>query len=301
MNICVWAATQKIIEAEIADYIIPIEVGAALLSNHIGYQRDDDGDNISKKNQCFCELTAFYWAWKNSNSKIKGICHYRRYFGRLDRATPFEFFVTREKTIKAEALPQNAIEEYLKEYDVILPMPLGPSPKTVRENLETCVYSEDIITFEQILHEKAPEYLNDWNEIMKGTNASYCNMLISSSDIFDSYCQWMFPLLFEGEKRICLIGYDEIHRRIFGYISEILLNVWIKHRGLRIKYVEMIYWNDKTHIFNNLQDILYYKIQRLYRRGKFVKAYDAYLSWRFPERYRAYVECKKLMNMTNEH
>lgn len=301
MSICVWAATQKKFEAELADYIIPIEVGAALLSNHTGYQRDDNGDNISKKNQSFCELTAFYWGWKNSESKIKGICHYRRYFGRIDKATPFELFLTSEKKLKEEVLPQNEIEEYLQEYDVILPIPLGPSPKTVRENLETCVYKEDIITFEQVLQENAPEYLDDWNEIMKGTHASYCNMMISKSDVFDSFCQWMFQLLFEAEKKICLIGYDEIHRRIYGYISEILLNVWIKHKDLRVKYMGILFLNDATHIFNNLKNTLFREIQRLYGRGTFVKVYDAYLSRRFPERYRAYVECKKLMNMTNGH
>ena len=65
----------------------PIHVGKSLsrfkeeMKNIIG---DDTGDNISTKNPYYCELTAIYWAWKNlPNTRIKGLCHYRRYFKTL--------------------------------------------------------------------------------------------------------------------------------------------------------------------------------------------------------------------------
>ena len=52
------------------DIFLPIQVGAAISNVDLGIQRDDQlnghsCDNISAKNQSYCELTAVYWAWKN--------------------------------------------------------------------------------------------------------------------------------------------------------------------------------------------------------------------------------------------
>ena len=62
------------------DILVPIQVGnrANIETNIL---RDNTLNNISNKNNNFCELTAAYWIWKNyKEAEIVGICHYRRYF-----------------------------------------------------------------------------------------------------------------------------------------------------------------------------------------------------------------------------
>ena len=49
---------------------VPLHVGAEGKKNpdgtplDLGYQKDNEGDNISAKNPYYCELTGIYYAWK---------------------------------------------------------------------------------------------------------------------------------------------------------------------------------------------------------------------------------------------
>lgn len=50
---------------------VPVQVGKEGKEN-LGYQPDNEGDNISSKNPYFCELTGLYWAWKNLSADYIG-------------------------------------------------------------------------------------------------------------------------------------------------------------------------------------------------------------------------------------
>ncbi len=63
------------------DWVIPIQVGAALSDQSIADVKDDDGENISFRNSDFSECTALYWIWKNApKTDYVGLCHYSRRF-----------------------------------------------------------------------------------------------------------------------------------------------------------------------------------------------------------------------------
>ena len=78
-KITVIIATHKKYQMPKDKLYLPLHVGAEG-KDDIGYQKDNDGKNISKKNPFFCELTGLYWAWKNLDSDYIGLVHYRRYF-----------------------------------------------------------------------------------------------------------------------------------------------------------------------------------------------------------------------------
>lgn len=75
------------------EIFLPIHLGRATFDNseqdqekHWLYENlvgDNTGDNISSKNNDYCELTGIYWAWKNydklGNPDFIGFMHYRRW------------------------------------------------------------------------------------------------------------------------------------------------------------------------------------------------------------------------------
>ena len=62
-NIRIIVAAHKKYQMPQDKMYLPVQVGAKDKEN-IGYQRDCDGENISDKNQFYCELTGLYWAGK---------------------------------------------------------------------------------------------------------------------------------------------------------------------------------------------------------------------------------------------
>lgn len=79
-NIKIFAMTHKAFTPPPDPLYVPLQVGRAC-HEPLGFIGDDTGDQISKQNAYFSELTGVYWLWKNyQDADIIGICHYRRYF-----------------------------------------------------------------------------------------------------------------------------------------------------------------------------------------------------------------------------
>ena len=86
----------------------------------------------------------------------------------------------------------------------------------------------------EVIKERYPAYYPAFERLVHGTRTYFGNMFVTSKELYDSYCSWLFPYL-RGGKRICLeTGEDAYHKRVFGFISEFLLLVWVTVQGLSV-------------------------------------------------------------------
>lgn len=195
---------------------IPLHVGRACAQD-IGYLGDDTGDSISGFNCYFGELTGVYWVWKNvTDADIIGVCHYRRYFLDQDR----------------KLLDRRQYEEILQKYDIIVSN-LAYADKPYKEYYGEAHNVADLMITGEVLKEKYPEYAPYFEAAIAGDRYYYGNLMVCQSQLFDSYAAWLFDILFEVQKRIDVSGYDLYNQRVFGFLSEQLLKVWIDKNGLK--------------------------------------------------------------------
>ena len=59
-------------------------------------------------------------------------------------------------------------------------------------------------------------------------------------DLLNKYCEWLFDILFELEKKVDNSKYDAFHARFYGRVSELLLDVWISTNNLKYEEIKVI-------------------------------------------------------------
>lgn len=184
----------------------------------LSYLGDDTGDHISDKNCYYSELTGLYWVWKNvKDVEIVGSCHYRRYLindlGKVWTSQEMTHILKHYDLITTKNLQLNysyydGFSHNHKQYY------LDETAKVIEE-----LYPEDYPVYEKLVHEK---------------HTYFGNMLIARKEVYDEYMEWLFSILQTLEKWIVIEEDDSYHRRIFGFISEFLLLVWVTCRKKKV-------------------------------------------------------------------
>lgn len=220
---------------------LPIHVGKAISNININIQGDDTGNSISTRNPNYCELTAHYWYWKNcKHSKYVGLNHYRRYFdfkSRLPYGSSYTIFPEVNSDTFSLAIPN--LDSMFRDTDIILPKRIV-YPFSLTDDYKFCHISDDLEIMKQVVSELYPDYLPAYTDVMdKNNQLAHYNMFITTRDVFNEYSNWLFNILFEVEQRVKVSGYP-VQARIFGYMSERLLNVYVHHNKLNIKYLPVI-------------------------------------------------------------
>lgn len=226
---------------------LPLQVGAAGKPS-IGYQRDDEGENISALNPYFCELTGLYWAWKNLDADYIGLSHYRRHFvcgGHLPRKEEKRFsrVMTGEQT-----------ELLLQKAPVILPCPRKYYIENLYGHYCHTLNGEPLARTREILERCCPEYLPEFDRLRQRRQAHMFNMMVMRRDLLDRYCDWLFPILTELTQLVNPKQYDPFQARYPGRVSELLLDVWvmtnhISYTEARVAEMQPVNWLKKGSAF----------------------------------------------------
>ncbi|ELY4671727.1 DUF4422 domain-containing protein [Cronobacter muytjensii] len=234
---------------------LPIHVGKETSNHPLDYAvSDNTGDNISEKNDSWCELTALYWAWKNLDADYFGLMHYRRllHFGAEGNGCHVFNNIT-QKEVKSYGWTPEIVEKVCSRYDVITGPVWNIHPVGLPENImnardfyarEHDVRALDIVT--DIVKERYPDCYLPLLQSLSETTCVWGNIAVMKSLYFQEYCSFLFDVLTEAERRIDISGYDKYQRRVFGFLAERLLNAWLTYArntypGLRTGTLPLVY------------------------------------------------------------
>lgn len=213
----------------------PIYVGA-FGKGDVGFQRDDLDDNISEKNPYYCELTGVYWAWKNLDCDIIGLVHYRRLFGNKSGLN--------KKDIFKNILTPQMILRLMNKYDIVLAKPRNYYIENIRthfhNHLKVFTNIDYIAFLEKTIKEECPEYMDAYLKCMERTRAHMCNMFIMKRNEFNNYCDWLFHLLETMELKHSEFTSEPPMPRIYGFIGELMLDVYVTKNNLNYYEQEVI-------------------------------------------------------------
>lgn len=233
MNIRIIVATHKKYKMPSDAIYLPVQSGSALYPD-LGYQKDNEGDNISHKNKAYNIMCTMYWAWKNINADYIGIVHYRRHFSYQSKAKKsFDNILT-----KTEA------ETLLKDFDVILsPMRYYPFFTIKSHYIKTKggyskIHTRDIQVLREVISELHYDYLSSFDTVMNRNHYHSGHLLIMKKEFYDRYCEFIFSVGDEVEKR--LIHERPDLSRYIASMTELLIDVWMLRHNYNYKEVGLI-------------------------------------------------------------
>ncbi len=243
LNARIIVCTHKSYEFPTQGIYLPLQVGAAIhdkivnpaslhTSNGVTtgsfLTGDDTGDNISEKNDTYCELTGLYWAWKNLDFDVLGLVHYRRHF-----TVKGPSFVRRFG--KARSILNGAeLASLLDEYDILVPTRRRYYIETLYSHYAHTLDGRHLDHARKIVAATCPKYLRYVDAAYRRRWGYMFNMMVMKRKDVDAYCDWLFDILERMEEDMrkdgSLEGLSSFERRLFGRVSEILFNAWILSR-----------------------------------------------------------------------
>lgn len=219
----------------------PLQVGD---EEDIGIKRDNTGENISCRNKNYCELTGLYWIWKNDlDYDYIGLDHYRRHF------CLYNLHFNKHNSVLTKVQLNSLLDGRM-----ILPKKRHYYIETVYSQYIHAHNKQDLDITREIIATYHKDYLDAFDRQMKRRSLHLYNMFIMPKDTFIGYCEWLFDVLFRLEDRLDITSYSLNNQRVFGFVAERLLDVYIeannlKYRELPYIFMEKQNWFAKIYMF----------------------------------------------------
>ena len=244
------------------EIVTPIQTGRAISDEIFSEMAGDDtGDNISKENDRYNELTAQYWVWKNyeaaRNPDYVGFMHYRRQFI-FDPALKHTNYLWLPGT--KFYFVKKIGKDFMKHFtsDKIFPVITGAScvafekiniskiskQTNMRDHFAIGMpaqKAEVFDIFEEVIKQYYPEYAQTFEEFKNGTTMFCCNSFIMPKNLFFEYSEILFGVLEKVDERVDSSGFNKAELRFLGFLGEYLLSIFLmqKMKNPEFKLVEL--------------------------------------------------------------
>ena len=120
---------------------------------------------------------------------------------------------------------------------------------------------EGLKVTEDIIKTDYPKYYKSYKKVMRRVYGHYFNMFVAKKETANAYLDWLFELLRKVEKRIDLDEYIGQDKRVFGYIAELMLDVYIDANKLKYKEFRFACM-DKHYIWNMFKGYIKSKFKK---------------------------------------
>ena len=150
-----------------------------------------------------------------------GLVHYRRHFAGKG---------------KGGVLSKLELDKLLQKSPIVVPKKRNYRIETIESHYGNTFDIKHIDILRGAIEGQCPEYLDDFEHVMKSTSAHMFNMFVMRKDLLDSYCGWMFPILDVVDHELDYSQMSPFEARAVGRLSERLLEVWLIHN--RMSFVE---------------------------------------------------------------
>lgn len=240
-----------------SEVFVPLQTGCDDNEHIDGFLHDNTGDNISKKNKFYAELTGCYWVWKNylpNHPELEyiGFCHYRRNWDLRKKGAIQDPWFMRKKSYSGfrkyfdEHSSSAFVREKLEDCDILLPGKISFAPYG-QSNFESyrCAGHSDaaLKAAREAVKNLYPECEEDFDDFFSKNNGYFCLNYIMRRELFEDFMTWLFSVLGEVERNFdwnC--GDTYATSKMPAYIAERLLNVWLRSRDKKqgLKIIEKV-------------------------------------------------------------
>lgn len=218
--------------------------------------------NLSLENANFCELSALFWAFKNlAKQDYIGLFHYRRALDLTREGQSKPTKIRKLKNLAKFGLDEESLQETMSRFDIITPTPHECS---LREHWADLHFEKDLLLAEEVIRQTYPQMQVSARLDATAQNC-FTNVFVAKSELFYDYCKWIFDIINQMQPRINLASYNSYQARLWGFLSEVLFNVWLDYKarecGVKVGRFALLESGFKRRLFGWEDD---YKFRRFY-------------------------------------